>query len=47
MIPNECPSCNNDTLESMPISYDAEYKFNYHPKRGIILEFLKKIVDLI
>jgi hypothetical protein len=40
----KCPSCNNDDrLESMPISYDEVYKFDYDQKRGITLEFSKKL----
>jgi hypothetical protein len=36
----KCPSCNNNTrVESMPISYDEVYKFDYDPKRGVILKF--------
>jgi hypothetical protein len=41
---SKCPSCNNDDkLESIPISYDEVYKFDYDQKRGIILEFSKKL----
>jgi hypothetical protein len=40
----KCPSCNNDDrLESMPVSYDEVYKFDYDQKRGITLEFSKKL----
>ena len=42
VISTKCPSCNDDDkLESMPISYDEVYKFDYDQKRGIILEFSK------
>ena len=43
VITYKCPSCNDDDdkLESMPISYDEVYKFDYDQKRGIILEFSK------
>jgi hypothetical protein len=34
-----CPSCKNDKVESMPISFDETYKFNYDSGRGVILEF--------
>ena len=37
----QCPSCNSVRLESMPISEKESYRFDYHPKRGITLEFLK------
>jgi hypothetical protein len=33
-----CPSCKNDKVESMPISFDETYKFNYDSGRGDILE---------
>jgi hypothetical protein len=26
-------------VESIPISYDEVYKFDYNPKRGVTLEF--------
>lgn len=35
------PCCNNAKLESMPISDKEVYKFEYHPNRGVTLEFLK------
>jgi hypothetical protein len=35
----ECPSCNSVEVESMPLSDKELYKFNYHPKRGVTLEF--------
>jgi hypothetical protein len=35
----QCPSCNSVEIESMPISDKELYKFDYHPKRGVILEF--------
>jgi hypothetical protein len=35
----ECPSCNSIEVESMPIAHKELYKFDYHPKRGITLEF--------
>ena len=33
-----CPSCNDAKVESMPISFDETYKFNYDARRGITLE---------
>jgi hypothetical protein len=36
-----CPSCKDDKVESMPISFDETYKFNYDSDRGVILEFGK------
>ncbi|HXX97300.1 MAG TPA: hypothetical protein VEL11_09320 [Candidatus Bathyarchaeia archaeon] len=35
----ECPSCNSVEVESMPLSDKELYKFGYHPKRGVTLEF--------
>jgi hypothetical protein len=37
----ECPSCNSLKLESMPICDKEVYRFDYHPKRGVTLEFWK------
>jgi hypothetical protein len=37
----ECPSCSSVRLESMPISEKEVYWFDYHPKRGVTLEFSK------
>jgi hypothetical protein len=34
-----CPSCKNDNIESMPISFDETYKFDYDARSGVILEF--------
>jgi len=34
-----CPSCMNTELDSMPLSFDETYKFNYDAKSGITLEF--------
>ena len=39
----QCPSCNSVEVESMPIAHNELYKFDYHPKRGVILEFSKPI----
>jgi hypothetical protein len=38
-ITKYCPSCNNNRVESIPISYNEVYKFDYNPKRGVTLEF--------
>jgi hypothetical protein len=35
----KCPCCSNNRVESIPISYDEVYKFNYDPKDGVILKF--------
>ncbi|MGC1927636.1 MAG: hypothetical protein WA667_01565 [Candidatus Nitrosopolaris sp.] len=32
-----CPSCMNSELESMPISFDETYKFDYNASRGVTL----------
>ena len=37
----QCPSCKGVRLESIPISEKEPYLFDYHPTRGITLEFLK------
>jgi hypothetical protein len=34
-----CPSCKNEKVESIPISFDETYKFDYDAGRGVILEF--------
>lgn len=36
-----CPSCMNFELESMPISLDEKYTFNYDPLQGVSLGFSK------
>jgi hypothetical protein len=40
----ECVSCNSVKVESMPLSEKEAYRFDYHPKRGVTLEF-SKIVE--
>ncbi len=35
----ECVSCNSVKVESMPFS--EKKAFDYHPKRGVTLEFSK------
>jgi hypothetical protein len=38
----KCPSCtSNNKVESIPVSYDEVYKFDYDPKREVVLEFSK------
>ena len=39
----KCPSCNSVEVESMPLSDNELYKFDYHPKRGVTLEFLNAV----
>jgi hypothetical protein len=34
-----CPLCKDPKVESMPISFDETYKFDYDAGRGVILEF--------
>ncbi len=34
-----CPSCKNEKVESIPISFDETYKFDYDAEHGVILEF--------
>ena len=36
-----CPLCKDSKLESIPISEKEEYKVDYNPKTGVILEFQK------
>ena len=40
--PNSCPECMNSELESMPISFDETYTFDYEPLQGVSLEFSNK-----
>ena len=35
-----CPTCYN-RIESLPISYDERYHFEYTATRGVVLEFLR------
>jgi hypothetical protein len=36
----KCPGCNcYSNLESIPISENESFKFNYHSRTGIVLEF--------
>lgn len=38
-----CPACRTEKpVESLPISSDESYKFDYDPTRGVILEFLRQ-----
>jgi len=34
-----CPTCNDANVESMPISFDETYNFDYDSARGVTLEF--------
>lgn len=36
-----CPSCDNNKIESMPISENEVYRVDHNPKTGIVLEFQK------
>ena len=36
---NECPSCNEKTIERMPLSANEIYLFDYNRVTGVILEF--------
>ena len=40
-VVSKCPTCNSNCVESMPISPDEVYSFNYDPKRGVTLSFSK------
>ena len=37
------PICHQDEIESLPLSDDEVYKFDYSSKRGVSLEFKKMI----
>jgi hypothetical protein len=37
----KCPSCIEGNIESLPITENEEYKFDYDTKREVILEFLR------
>ena len=39
----KCPSCDSVEFESMPLSDKELYTFDYHPKRGVTLEFSNAI----
>jgi hypothetical protein len=42
-IPNKCPVCNDSNIiESIPISNQEAYSFNYDLLRGVTLEFFPK-----
>jgi len=41
MTVTKCPSCSDARLESMPISDNEIYKFEYDSETGVILEFSK------
>jgi hypothetical protein len=35
----QCPSCNENTIEWIPISANDAYSFDYNPVTGVIIEF--------
>jgi hypothetical protein len=37
----KCPSCIEGYIESLPITENEEYKFDYDTKHRVILEFLR------
>lgn len=39
-----CPSCGHGISESIPILVNELYKFDCHPKHGVMLEFKRDIV---
>jgi hypothetical protein len=42
----KCHSCNNNKVESIPISYNEVYKFDYDPKEnGVALQFSKRELE--
>ena len=39
----KCPLCNSySNLESIPLSRNESFKFDYHPRTGTVLEFSPK-----
>ena len=38
---SKCPTCGRANVESMPISHDEIYTFNYDHQRGVTLRFSK------
>ena len=41
-VATRCPTCDNDNVESLPISIDELYTFSHDGNRGVTLEFSKK-----
>src|SRR5919108_2104108 len=39
VIINRCPNCNSHLIESIPITSDETYDFDYDAKRGVVLHF--------
>jgi hypothetical protein len=37
----KCPSCVEGNIESIPVSENEEYKFDYDIKRGVTMEFFR------
>ncbi len=35
-----CPSCNSDTVESLPVAGNEAYVFDHDSKRGITVDFV-------
>jgi hypothetical protein len=42
---SRCPVCHQDEIESLSLSSDEAYKFDYSSKRGVSLEFKKYNVN--
>ena len=38
-----CPSCSEGNIESIPIAENENYRFNNDIKRGITMEFLRRV----
>ena len=36
-----CPACDDNRIESLPISYDEHHHFEYTATMGVVLEFLR------
>jgi hypothetical protein len=39
----KCPSCTDGDIESLPIAENEGYRFNNDRKRGVTVEFLRRV----
>jgi|SRR5215208_3558280 len=37
----KCPSCVEETVESIPIAENEDYRFDYDVKHGLVMEFFR------
>jgi hypothetical protein len=40
---SECPSCSEGNIESLPIAENENYRFSNDRKRGVTVEFLRRV----